>query len=243
MKVEVELNPGARGIAVILCNDYIGVNSKKDPIYGSLKDARAMESTFNHIKFAVIRRDNATRDTVLGLIKALASYKFPNNYKFVVVILSGYGNGKAAMISNDDMELDLSKDIINPLGDSETLEGKYKIALFTACQDKREEAKPVTVSDKFLVAFSTRYRTQAADADNGCPWIQRLAEEIKMSSLPIDEVLRKVNKESKAITGQYFQFINTTVDLNLGQYNTRECVSTLYVGLTPRKNGRLDHRL
>ena len=225
MKLEVELNPDARGIAVILCNNYIGVNSKKDPLYCSLKDASAMNLTFKHIKFAIIKLDNVTRDHVLGLIKTLASYKFPNNYKSVVVIISGYGNGKAAIISSDDMELDLNKDIINPLGDSETLKGKYKIALFTACQDEREEAKllPVSVSDKFLVAFSTRYGTQAADADHGCPWMQRLAEEIKMSSLPIDEVLRKVNKELKEVTGQDFQFINTTVDLNLGQYNTRVC--------------------
>ena len=221
VQVEVTQNPDARGIAVILCNDYIGViNSKKDPLYGSKKDASEMESTFKHIKFAVIRMDNATRDTVLGLIKGLASYKFPDFYKSIVFIFSGHGNGKPAIISNDDMELDLNKDIINPLGNSETLEGKNKIAFITACRVKGVNDKPLDVQDKFLVAFSTSYGTHSVNVcvDNGCPWMQKLAKEIKMSSLPIDEVLRKVNKEVKEITGQNSQFINTSVGINLGQY-------------------------
>ena len=213
IKVEVDLNPDAGGIAIILCNNYIGVNSKKGPLYGSKKDASEMDSTFEHIKFARIKIENATRDNIISLIQAVAQYKFPDSYKSVVVIFSGHGNGKPAIISSDDLDIDLNEEIIKPL---ETLEGKNKIALIAACQDKREEAKPLIVYDKGLVGFSTRYGTQAADADNGCPWMQRLAKEIKKMSLSIDKILIKVNKEVKEITGQDPQYKNTTVDICLG---------------------------
>ena len=221
IKVEVDLYPDAGGIAIIICNNYIGVNSKQPPLYGSIKDASEMDSTFKHIKFAIIKIDNAKRDIMINLIQAVAQYKFPDSYKSVVFIFSGHGNGKPAVISSDDLGIDLNEDIIEPLGVSETLEGKTKIALIAACRTigKEEEAKPLTVYNKFLVAFSTRHGTGAYEKDNGCPWIQGLAKEIKKVSLSIGKILLKVNTEVKECTGQDSQFINSTVDICLGQYN------------------------
>ena len=212
---KVKWKAKARGFALILCNDYF-LDKKRKSLYGASEDARKMESTFNDIDFAVIRKDNATRDVVVSLIRKVTSYKFPDNYESIVVIFSGHGNGKPAIITSDDKELNLNTEIIEPLGVSETLEGKYKMAFISACRNKGPEDKPLDVQDKVLVAFSTRYGTGAAEDDNGCPWMQRLADEIKISPLTIEKVLMKVSPEVKKVTGQDPQYVNTSVNYCLG---------------------------
>ena len=230
---KVKWKAEARGFALILCNDYLLVDKRKS-LYGALEDARKMESTFNDINFAIIRKDNATRDVVISLIRKVTSYKFPDNYESIVVIFSGHGNGKPAIISSDDKELNLNTEIIEPLGVSETLEKKNKMVFISACRDKRTDDEPLDVQNKVLVAFPTKYGTGAAEDDNGCPWMQRLADEIRISPLTIEQVLIKISQEVKEVSGQDSQYLNTSVNYCLG-----ECVDALYVGLTPKKkNGR-----
>ena len=216
VEIAVKKNPNARGIAVIICNDYINGISKKDPLHGSRVDAKAMESTFEHIRFATIRKDNAMRDTTVGLIQKVATYKFPDCYKFIVVVFAGHANGKPAIVSGDDKDVYLNENIISPL-DSDTLEGKRKLIFIGGCRDKKEDDKPLRVPSKVVVAFSTGYgQGSADDSEVGCPWLKTLAEEIKVSLKTIGEILGKVNEEVKYITSQNAQVIGSSTDFCLG---------------------------
>ena len=215
IKITVDKNLDARGIAVIICNDYVNGISKKSPLHGSRVDAEAMESTFKHINFATIRKDNAMRDITVGLIQEVAAYEFPENYKFVVVVFAGHANGKPAIISGDDKNVYLNENVINPL-DSNTLEGKRKLIFIGGCRLKQKDDKPLRVPSKVVVAFSTGYDQWSADSDDGCAWLKPLAEKIKDSSETIGEILGKVNEDVKTITSQNAQVIGSSTDFCLG---------------------------
>ena len=215
VEITVKKNPNARGIAVIICNDYINGISKKMPLHGSRVDAEAMESTFKHIRLATIRKDNAMRDLTVGLIQKVATYEFPECYKFIVVVFAGHANGKPAIVSGDDKNVYLNENVISPL-DSDTLEGKRKLIFIGGCRDRERDDKPLRVPSKVVVAFSTGYGQWSADSNDGCAWLKPLAEEIKVSSKTIGEILGKVNEDVKTITSQNAQVIGSSTDFCLG---------------------------
>ena len=215
IKTAVDNTECARGIAVIVCNDYINGISKKAPVHGSRVDAEAMESTFKHINFAIIRKDNPMRDLTVGLIQEVATYKFPESYKFVVVVFAGHANGKPAIISGDDKNVYLNENVIEPL-DSDNLEGKRKLIFIGGCRDAKENDKPLKIPSKVVVAFSTGYGHWSADSSIGCVWLQELAEQIKVSSKTIGEILGAVNEYVKDITSQNAQVIGSSTNFCLG---------------------------
>ena len=216
VKIAVDEKPDARGIAVIISIDYLNGEGSCKPLFGSRKDSEAMISAFRHIKFSIISRSNATKKEIVELINAVASYEFPDSYKYVVVVLSCHGNGSPAIFSSDDEEIDLNDVIINPLGISEYLKEKHKCIFIAAGRDVGCIHKPFETHEKVMIACSTEHGNYSADSENGCPWIQKLAEEIQVSSHYIDDILIKINKEVKKSTAQQSQIYNVTEKFCLG---------------------------
>ena len=211
VEIAVAEKPDARGIAVIICNDYLnGEAVRCKPLFGSRKDSKAMISAFEQIKFSIISRNNATRNETVNLINAVASYrKFPECYNYVVVLFSCHGNGKPAIISSDDKDVHLNDDIIKPLGESNYLEMKQKCIFISAGRAKGESDDQFDELRKVMIACSTEYGGYSADSDNGCPWIQRLAKEIRESSQNLDEILIRIKEDMYQITAQRPQFYNS----------------------------------
>ena len=212
VEIAVAEKPAARGIAVIICNDYINGEAGRrcKSLLGPSKDSKAMISAFEQIKFSIISRNNATRNETVNLIKAVASYKkFPECYNYVVVLFACHGNGKPAIISSDGKDVHLNDDIIKPLGESNYLEMKQKCIFISADRTKGESDNQFAELRKVMIACSTEYGGYSADSEYGCPWIQRLAEEIRESSQNLDEILTRIKEDMYRITGQQPQFYNS----------------------------------
>lgn len=103
----------ARGLAVIMCNDYKG--TKFENLCGTFEDGRAMESTFKYLGFATITLQNTTADKMCGIIKALATHDpYPKGYNCFVVVFSGHGDINKTIVSNDGQRVNIEEDIIQP---------------------------------------------------------------------------------------------------------------------------------
>ena len=212
----IKHNGEARGLAVIITNDYMNGISNQRRLYGAIKDAEAIRKTFEHLNFAIIDRRNATKVEMKSLIIAVAEYEhYPKKYDCFAVVFAGHGSGKPMILSSDDEEVDLNEELITPL-DSEPLRGIPKLIFIDACRIKIEgdTDNPLIVKDDFLVAYSTRYGEVANEDKAGGIWMQKLAAELRSSHKSVPCIIAEVNKAVRS-SNQGAQLINTTVSIEL----------------------------
>ena len=198
VQMAVTEKPNARGIAVNICNDYIYGDGKCKPLFGSRKDCETMISAFGHIKFSIISRNNATKNETVDLIKAVASYKFPYSYKYIVLVFSCRGDGRSPILSSDGEVVNLNDDIINPLAISQYLKEKQKCIFIATDKAEGFRDQPFTHREKVLIAFSPE--CEKCDT-NGSSWIKMLAKEIQESSRNISDILMEINGKEKFCLG------------------------------------------
>ena len=211
----VRANGDARGLAVIISNDYMNGISNQRRLYGAIKDAEAIRKTFEHLNFAVIVRSNATKVETRSLIIGVADYEhYPKKYDCFAVVFAGHGSGKPMILSSDDEEVDLNEELLQPL-DSQPLRGIPKLIFIDACRIQGDEDRPLSVPDDFLVAYSTRYGHESTENEEGGIWMQKLAAELKTSSKSVPSIVTDVNKAVRSAS-QGAQLLNTNVDIHLG---------------------------
>ena len=211
----VRANGDARGLAVIITNDYMNGISNQRRLYGAIKDAEAMRETFKSLNFAIIDRRNATKVEMKSLIIAVADYDYyPQKYDCFAIVFAGHGSGKPMILSSDDEEVDLNEELITPL-DSEPLCGIPKLIFIDACRINVDDTdNPLIVKDDFLVAYSTRYGEAANEDKAGGIWMQKLAAELRSSQKSVPCIIAEVNKAVRSAK-QGAQLINTTVSIVL----------------------------
>ena len=216
VKETVKDNDAARGLVIIISNDYMNGVSNQRRLYGAIKDADVIRETFKYLNFAIIDRRNATKVETQSLIIAVANYEhYPKKYDCFAVVFAGHGSGKPMILSSDDKEVDLNEELLKPL-DSEPLHNIPKLIFIDACRSHVEGDKdnPLIVKDDFLVAYSTRYGEAANEDRAGGIWMQKLAAELKSSPKSVPAIITDVNKAVRSAK-QGAQLINTTVDIQL----------------------------
>ena len=225
----VKHNNKARGLAVIISNDYMDQRSQKSFLYGAIEDAEAMSNTLKYLNFAVIDRRNDTEKETKKIIKEVASYpEYPSSYDCFIVVFSGHGTGKPSIMSCDDKEVDIKEHIIDPL-DSTALKNHPKLIFIDACQASGHTDHSYELPADFLIAYSTRYGYKSFENEGGGIWMQRLAVELKTCSSSVVNAIAKVNNDVKAEVGanQIAIYRNTTVNINLGKKERRVSISIL----------------
>ncbi|ORU90324.1 MAG: hypothetical protein A6F71_04985 [Cycloclasticus sp. symbiont of Poecilosclerida sp. M] len=201
IKIVVDDNSSARGLACIICNDYLGCK-RLGTLYGAIKDSEALDSTFKHLNFATIVRPNSKKDVIENLIRAIALYpNYPPTYNCFAIIFSGHGGSKRKVYSNAGEEVDIESALIKPFDVKDTrIKDFPKLVFIDACRGrlrtkgtlKEELPKPVN----FLIAYSARYGYVSYETDSGGIWMQKLAAAIKGNTTSsIGDVVSRVNDE------------------------------------------------
>lgn len=232
LKDTVEKNGNARGLAIIFCNNY--ENAKNfEKLRGTIKDGRAMKETFHHLGFATIILENATKDMMCGIIKALATYmNYPRGYNCYAVVFSGHGSNNKTIISGDGEMVNFEEALIWPLENAPLIRSSPKIVLIDACRGSRElhakgyppEAAPLrfdlSLWGNILVAYSTMEGFKSyEDSELGGIWMQKLAAELKTSRKSVSDIVADVNKMMKDRYSQEPQIWNTTVNIVLSAHS------------------------
>ena len=94
----VDQNPTARGLAVIITNDYENC-PKEQSLPGCHIDGDEMKTTFVDVhKFASYREKNLTTQQMIDIFAQTGQCKFPASYKYISVVYSGHGE-KGALIA------------------------------------------------------------------------------------------------------------------------------------------------
>lgn len=198
----VNNNQGARGVAVIICNDYEGCSARYPKLNGTKKDAEAMEKALQHLKFLTIVKRNITEDEICALVRAVASCReYPRGYNCIVVVFAGHGIENKLIVSSDEKEVNLQEALINPFNpkNSPFIKNIPKIVLIDACrgalQPRGSSNTDLSVPTNVLVAFSTMDGYKAYEAGYGGIWMQKLAAKLIVSTKSIGDTIIEVNKE------------------------------------------------
>lgn len=217
----------ARGLAVIICNNY--ESTTFEDLHGTFEDGTAMEETFRHLGFATIILRNATRDQMCGIVKALATYKpYPKGYNCYAVVFSGHGRKDKTIVSSEGEMVNFEEAIIQPLhpGNSPFIRNSPKIVLIDACRGTRElrargdppEAAArfdLSIPSNILVAYSTMEGFKSYETNSGGIWMQELAAELRTSQKSVGDTVADVNKRMRDQRLSEPQIWNTTVNIVL----------------------------
>lgn len=225
----VSLNRNARGLVVIIYNEYQGY---KSPLPGVGEDAKAMKKAFEFLQFAIIALKDGTEKQICDIIRDVVNYKsYPENYNCFAIVFSGHGGSGKTILSHDLKHVNFDDAIIQPLRtmpDYPSLEAK--LVFIDACRGSKKvttkgdqvEKFEISVLPKLFVAYSTMEEYVAfmmPDHKKGSVWMQILAKELmenKTSS--IGDLVAGVNKKLQLDSGkQYPQIFNGIVTINLYQ--------------------------
>lgn len=221
----VSLNKNARGLAVIIYNEYEGDNS----LPGVGEDARAMEKAFKFLRFAIIALKDGTEKQIRDIIGDVVNYKsYPENYNCFAIVFSGHGGSGKTIFSHDLKRVNFDEAIIQPLRtmpNHQSLEAK--LVFIDACRGSKSKGDQVekfeiSVLPNLFVAYSTMEEYVAfmmPDHKKGSVWMQILAKELmenKTSS--IGDLVAGVNKKLQLDSGkQHPQIFNQSVMIKLYQ--------------------------
>ena len=214
MKIVIERtvneNKDKRGLACIICNDYL-VHRNLDPLMGSDSDSEKMDLALKHVNFATIVRRNTEEIEIEALLNAFFDYTYPEAYSCFAIVFSGHGTS-SAITSNDGSSVEMEKKIAY-LIDSKQF--NLPVLLFIdACRegDSRAISKPRNL----LIAYSTRNRhSSSGDQGQGGYWIQELAKvigELKTRT-HIREIISSVNKKIIIEYGQSPEYLDSATDV------------------------------
>ena len=128
----VTSNPNARGLVVIVTDDYKDSSDKqlrKKPLPACHLDGDKMRKTFREpeMNFALLpTKKNRPASEIKSLIKQVAKCKFPSSYKYFIFVYSGHG-GDNCVVPNDGVKVNIQCSIINPLEPGKTSPATGKI--------------------------------------------------------------------------------------------------------------------
>lgn len=199
IKDKLDKNPNARGLAVIITNDYDTCpDPDVDPLLNTYNDGKEMKRTFTHHKFVTHWRHNVTKRRHLKLMDDIIKSDHPRsyNYKCIVFVFSGHG-ARNILWSNDGEAVDLTRDVIQKFTCERQLVTIPKIFLIDACRVGEEVGQGSTMGN-FLVAYATSERMVAWESDEpprGGVWLQRLARELRESRDSVQGIVETVKQE------------------------------------------------
>ena len=200
--------PGAQGIAFVIGMTVAGTN----------KDVDNMYSTFqNDLKFAVLRENNLSRESLKCLIQAGAEYRYPLNYDYIAFYFAGHGgidDSGAFVVTSDNGHVNVQREIIRPF---ETANIGHKFFFFfDCCLTGNERSTNVEVTDG-LAAFATSIGERSGgDRIQGGLWTRYLSDKLKLD-LPLINVLAQTYEAIKGKGHQSSYYITN----NIGEINLK----------------------
>lgn len=201
IKEKLDNNSEARGLAVIITNDY-DTCPHLISLPGPYNDGKEMERTFTHHKFVTHWSHNVTRHQHLRLMDNIIKSNHPRSYtyKCIVFVFSGHGSRKI-LWSNDGKAVDLTRDVIEKLTCELRLVTTPKIFLIDACRKVDPEAEGVgqgSTMGNFLVAYATSDGMESFESSNppyGGYWLQRIALELRETHDSVQHIIETVKQE------------------------------------------------
>ena len=212
----INRNPGARGLAVIVTNDYMKTT---DPLPETREDAKSLLETFLFAGFIVCCQHRATGDELLQLIDEVKGLKAEQveGYQCILFAFSGHGNEDNWICMEDEALIHVQDQVLDPLlaESAPELGAIPKVIFSDACRGENEtqttqikkksnltdtgerQSRRVAAKGNYLIACATLPEHCAyMSPDNlGSAWTQILAAELKISKKELKSVLTDVNKK------------------------------------------------
>lgn len=137
IKQKVAKYTNARGLAIIVTNDYNGTSS---PLPHTHDDGREMEKVFNELKFVTHWERNVTRIQHQQIIDGITESDHPYSngyYKCITYVFSGHGGEEGSLSLQDGGVVNLVKDVIEKLSELR-LAHIPKLFFIDACRGSEE---------------------------------------------------------------------------------------------------------
>ena len=205
LRVTVQNNQSARGLAVIIYNTY-ETAAGLDTLHGTIKDGEAMKDTFEHehLNFATIPIKDATKSDIREVIRAIATYPdYPEGYDCFSIVFSGHGGDGSTIMANDGEGFNFEEVIVQRLNKKRSDVSDHVSNISTsilvfidACRGslspegslyRRKRGDDASLPTNMLVAYSTREGYPAYEVNAGGVWMQELAKRLRTvkKSVPI----------------------------------------------------------
>ena len=205
-------NPKARGLAIIITNDYSHTNS---PLLGTCMDGNSLLETLVHSDFIVLWLHNVNRQAISDIMNEVKnleeheSRKFIQNYECILFAFSGHGLNNKYIMMQDTKRVNVETEILAPLLPSSVRKfGEVpKVLLIDACRGSLETATvstklPLDVITKdtipaegnYLLACATMPGHSSFMYRHGSAWMQEFASLAQKSTKSVEGVLVNVNE-------------------------------------------------
>ena len=194
--------PGARGLAVIVTNDY-DKRPKNYPPLPCHKDGEEMRQTFEDtFGFARFWKKNATAEEIKQIAKELADIDYSDSYKFIVFAYSGHGEKGPLFVANDGETVDVNRDIIDLFEPYKVPKNKHITKLFflDACRGDERMERAVAKGGElgnYLIGYSTMPDYVAWATSSGSVWTRLLAKKLREKKDSVQNILAEVREECK----------------------------------------------
>ena len=214
----IKSKDNATGLAII-----VGCPGQKEPLKGVLRDCDRAITTFENLDFAVLLIRAANQKRIRNVIENVSKrIPYPESYKRVVFLFSGHGK-QWKIITNDEKELNIMDDIVEPLVNvskvkSPKLQLIPKLFFIDACRggehdpgisvprldpslsDTAAEPNPdrqfIPLRGNYLLAYATMPGAVAVDAISN--WTQLLLTELSRQRdirISLNDILTMVSAE------------------------------------------------
>lgn len=193
--------PGARGLAVIVTNDY-NSNADLKSLAGTHKDGEAMESALIALNFAVYWEKNVAEDKmkqIIGDVQSLKKKLVGSYLQYIFFIFSGHGSEGDCLVMEDGSFLRVNEELISPLlaKSAKEIGTLPKVFLIDACRGKNptktvyvempKNASSASKSSKirfpeeggYLLGYATIPMHMSYETNSGGWWLSKVAKLLK----------------------------------------------------------------
>nr|CAR65326.1 caspase-like protease 2 [Suberites domuncula] len=138
----IKSHPNARGLAIIVTNDYDSPEQELTPLRGTVCDGTNMTRAFKNLHFAVHAEHNIGIHMLQQLIRETTqfdAYHKLKNHKCVAFVFSGHGNSNHRLYTQDGNLVCIMDDIIKPFQpttECPSMGALPKLFFFDACRGK-----------------------------------------------------------------------------------------------------------
>ena len=162
----IQVNPDAKGLAVIITNDYIPkledkpTVTKHPSLEGTFEDGKRLQEAFEKLDFDVHWKTNITSAEFMRIMYDLSKLEHDSvkDYRCMAFVFSGHGlPGKLVM--QDGNQVDISDQFVGSVlpGRAPMIGDIPKIFIIDACRgEQRTETVPVPVTAKGLAPSETQ---------------------------------------------------------------------------------------
>ena len=208
-------NPNARGLAIIITNDYEGSQS---PLPQTAKDGDNLLKTLVHSKFIVLWLHNVNEREISDMMNEVKSLEgqttrhFIQNYECILFAFSGHGWSNKWVVMDDHQSVNIENEVLKPLLPRSIPKfGEVpKVILVDACRGRlrTDTVSTKSMSDVFtketvpaegnyLLACATMPEHYSYLYSHGSAWMQEVASQLQSNTNSIENVLVNVNKKLK----------------------------------------------